>query len=122
MFVINVKNLLEGQPFQMTKQQPTVIITQMHAVASTISEIFAFLTIFSPHPFTVPVFLIPRVPHLPEVIFINVALMIIRADAWASRNGTVIQHRCRIDSCITEEKVMTHLALIITEESLAAVT
>jgi len=75
----------------MAYQQFSFIISQMHTVALTIAEVFAPGTFVLFHPRTVTVRLESRLPYFPEVVLIDVALVIVGADTATSTDGTVNQ-------------------------------
>ena len=60
-------------------------------------------------------------PHVPEAVLINVALVVVAADAETARDGAVGQHRGHVDACTAREIVVAHLALILAEEAVAAI-
>ena len=66
-----------------------VAIPQMEAVALTVSPHFAMGTLVGLHPFAVTVFLEAVLPHLPEAVLVDVALMIIASDTEAARDGAI---------------------------------
>ena len=60
-------------------------------------------------------------PHVPEAVLVDVALVVVAADAEAARDGAVGQHRGHVDACTAREIVVAHLALILAEEAVAAI-
>ena len=70
----------------MTKEQIPITVTQVHAVALAVAEPFAGGTFAGFHPRAVPVLLKPVLPHLNEIIFIYIALIIVCPYASTGRN------------------------------------
>lgn len=67
-------------------------IAQMHAVALAVAPEFAIGTCACLHPATVAIFFKAVLPHIPEIIFVDVALPEVGAYAWTSANPSVEQH------------------------------
>ena len=61
----------------------------MHSVALAIPPHLAFRALVGFHPFSVAVDLELVLPHVPKTVLIDVALMVVAADAEAARNGAV---------------------------------
>ena len=60
-------------------------------------------------------------PHVHKVILIDIALIVVGSDAGTGCDGTVGHHGTHADSSLTGEETVTHLTLVVTEESFAAV-
>ena len=91
--MVDIFNIfLLAQTFQVTEQQLAVAVTQMHAIALTISEITAKGTLVLLHPTTVTIQHITVLPHLHEVILVYVTLIVVGTDAGAGSNGAVGHH------------------------------
>ena len=70
--------------FVMAKHQVTIVVTKMHPI--TLAE-FPHITICTwsgMHPFAIPVGLELVLPHIGESVFVDVALIILAADAQAT--------------------------------------
>lgn len=93
----------------------------MHAVALAISEILAFGTVARTHPFAIAIGVELVFPHLHEVVFVDVPLMIVGADAGAGRDGAVYQHGTHCDACLTSVEMVAHFTLVVAKEALAAI-
>ena len=65
-------------------QELAIIIAEVHAVAFAVAEHFAIGTFVFLHPITMAVFLETIVPNVPETILVDVALMVVGANAGAS--------------------------------------
>lgn len=77
----------------MAEQQITVFVAQVHAVTSAITEELALAAIALAHPFAVAIRSEAIGPHLPEIVAVYVALLIVGADARTCRNRAVDKHR-----------------------------
>ena len=73
------------------------------------------------HPFPVAIDLELVLPHIPETILIDIALVVVAADAETTRNGAISQHRSDIDARAARIKVIAHLAFIFAEEAVATI-
>ena len=72
--------------------QLPVTVAQMHAVALAIAPHLAMLTLVGLHPFPVAVNLEFVLPNIPKTILIDIALMVIAADAETARNRAISQY------------------------------
>ena len=105
----------------MAEQQFPVAVAQMHAVTLTVAEIAARGAIVLLHPLTVAILLVTVLPHVHKVILIDIALIVVGSDAGTGCDGTVGHHGTYADSSLTGEETVTHLTLIVAEETFAAV-
>ena len=69
----------------MTKEQFPVTVTQVHAVALAVAEDVTLGTDTLTHPLAVAVLLIAILPHIPEIIFVDVALVVVCTNARTRR-------------------------------------
>lgn len=105
----------------MAKQQFAFVVAQVHPVPPAISEVFAFRALFVPHPFPMPVRIEFTFPYLHEIVFVDIALMIIRPDAGTSRNSSVDKNRAYCDSSLARKEMIAHFAFVVAEEPFASV-
>ena len=98
-----------------------VAVAKMHAVALAIAPHLAVGTWASLHPFPVAIYLKLVLPHLPEAVLVNVALVVVVTDAQAARYGAIGQHRSDVDARTARIVVVAHFALIFTEKAVAAI-
>ena len=105
----------------MAQYKFTVVVAQMHAVALAITEIPAVRAFPCLHPCTVTIWLIPVLPDIDEVILIYISLGEIASDAGAGGYRAVYHHRADAHARLASEHVVAHLALILPQESFAAV-
>jgi hypothetical protein len=66
----------------MTKKQLALIIAKMHSVSFTIAKEVAGSTLIFFHPVTVTEIFEAIVPHIHEIIMINISLTEIAANTW----------------------------------------
>lgn len=106
---------------QMAYQQFAFFVAQVHAVAPAIAEIVARGTFAGAHPFAVAVGEEAVFPYIHKFVLIDVALMIVGADAGARRDGAVYQYRADGDACLTTEQVVAHVSFVVAQEAFASV-
>ena len=70
----------------------------MHAVALAIAPHLAMLTLVGLHPFPVAINLEFVLPNVPKTVLVDIALMVIAADAEATRDRTVGQYGSHINA------------------------
>ena len=68
----------------------TVLSAQVHCTALTVAPDLAVCAFAGLHPFAVPVQFEAVLPQIPEIIGMDIALIVITAYAQAARYGTVI--------------------------------
>ena len=106
---------------QMAKQQLVIAVAQVHAVSLTIAEIFAVSTLACLFPLPLTVGRKPVLPDLHEVILVDVALMKVGTDTCTGTYCPIGHHTTNRNAGLTGVKQITHLALIVAQEALAAV-
>ena len=74
----------------MTKQQASVAVVQVHAPAQAVAEHRAVGAVVPAGPFPLAERDEAVLPHLPEVVAVDVALIIIRTDRGAARDGACL--------------------------------
>ena len=105
----------------MAEQESAFAIAEMHAVTLTVTEILTFGTFTIPHPFTMTVGRIAVLPHLHEVILINIPLVIVGTDTGTGSDGAVGHHRAHRHTSLTGEEATARLTLVVAEEALTAI-
>ena len=65
----------------MAEQEVTIVVAKVHAVALAVAEEVAVGTGASAHPLAVAIGLEAVLPHIHEVVAIDIALMVIATDA-----------------------------------------
>ena len=76
----------------MATQQLPVTAAQVHAVALAVAEPFAGGAFAALHPGTVAVWLEAVLPHVYEIVCVDIALAIVCTDAAAGRDGAINPH------------------------------
>ena len=94
----------------------------MHPVTLAPFPILALTTFVLFHPRPIPVGLELVCPNLPEIIFIDISLMVVRADAGASGDGSVNQDRADSHSCLAREEMVPDIAFVVPKEALTTIT
>ena len=96
--------------------------TLVHASTLAILPELAIGTWFQlAHPRTVAKHLEPLLPHLPEIVTIDVALMIVGTDTGTRRDGAIDEHRGHRDARIAMIEMWTHLPFVLTQEALTTI-
>lgn len=96
-------------------------IAQMHAIALAIAPDLAFVAFVGLHPSAVAVSFEAVLPHFIEVVGIDIALMVVAADAQASRDGAIGEYRSDADACVAAEETRTRFTFEAAKESVTAV-
>ena len=78
--------------------QLPVTIAEVHAVALAIAPHLAMLALVGLHPFPVAVNLEFVLPNVPKTVLVDIALMVVAADAEATRDRTVSQNGSHINA------------------------
>lgn len=97
-------------------------VPEVHSASPTELELpatAARLRLF--HPTAVAEDFEPRIPHIHEVVLIDVPLVVIRPDAGAGRYGTVSQDRTNADSGTAEEKLIPYFTFEVSKEALTTI-
>lgn len=93
----------------MTEQQFAVAIAEVHAIALTIAEILTVGTLVALHPTAVTIQHVTVLPHVHEVVLVDIPLIIVGTDAGAGSDGTVGHHGTHADARLTGEETVAHL-------------
>lgn len=93
----------------------------MHAVAFAEFPYFAVGAFIFSHPFTITIWFEFVFPNIPEIVFVDIALMEIATDAGARRYATVAKHRCNRQSCLASVVMVAYSAFVFAEETFASV-
>ena len=108
---------------EVTEHERTVFATKVHAVAFTIAEErTAVARLNFLHPSTVAIRLEAFVPHVPEMVAVYVALIVLSSDRGAGTDAAVYEYRCNRYAGSTLVEVVTHPALVVRKETFATVT
>ena len=78
-----IKEIPSSESVQMTEDEISVVVAQVHPVSLTVAEPPAFAALALLHPRAVAVWLETVFPYIDEIISIDVSLMVVRAYASA---------------------------------------
>ena len=81
---------------------PTVT-AQVHRATLAVTPDLALGTFIGFHPFAVTIRLEAILPYIPEIILVYIALMVVTANAKASRDGAVAENGCNACTCNATE-------------------
>lgn len=115
------KQLFPVQLPQVAKHQLALFVAQVHAVALAVAKEGAVGTQAFLHPRAVAERTVAVVPHVHEVVAIDVSLMKITPDAGAGRQRAVYQDGSHAEPGVARVEMVAHPSLVAAEESLAAV-
>ena len=121
MNLMNSRLLSLLKTMQMTKQQMPVSITQVHAVALAIAEVFAILALAVAHPFAIAIGCIAVLPNLHKVILVDVTLVVVGTYACACGYRAIGHHRAYGNAGLTAEKPAAGLAFVVAKKSFATI-
>ena len=93
----------------------------MHAIAEAIAEVLTVCALVLAHPVAVAVGKETALPDVHEVVVVDIALLVVAADAGAGGDGAVDKDGADGDTSLAGVEVVAHLSLIVAEKSLAAV-
>ena len=106
---------------EVAEQELAVAVAQVHAVTLAVAEVLAAGTLAGVHPFAMTIGGIAVLPDVHEVVLVDVALIVVCPDAGTGGNGAVGHHGTYCNASLTGEQAVTHLTLVIAEETLAAI-
>ena len=109
------------QPLQVAEEEVTVAVVQVHTVALAVAEKGTVGTHTFFHPATIAEGLEAVLPHVHEVVAVDVALVVVGTDAGAGGDRAVRQNGGDTDAGIAGVEAIAHLALVATEKALATV-
>ena len=113
--------LLPAQALVVAVEQVVVVVVEVHTIALTEFPHLAILTLAFASPLAVAERLEAVLPHLPDVVFIDIALVETRTDTRTARNCTIDLDTHDADARLTAKEIIPHLCLVATEEALAGV-
>lgn len=109
------------QPLQVAEEEVTVAVVQVHTVALAVAEKGTVGTHTFFHPATISEGLEAVLPHIHEVILVDVALVVVGTNAGTGGDRAVRQNGGDTDAGVAGIEAIAHLALVATEEALATV-
>ena len=97
------------------------LVSEVQAGAFAVAPVFALFAVTNFGPAAVAHDLVAVLPHVPNVVLVDVALDVVAAQARASRDASVAKHGRDVYAGAAEERVIASVFLITAEESFAAV-
>ena len=98
-----------------------LFVPKVQTGAFAVAPVLAGLAIADLCPAAVPHHLVTVLPHVPDVILVDVPLNVIPTQAGAGRNASVAKHRRHVHTGPTEERVIAGFLLVAAKKALAAV-
>ena len=93
----------------------------MQAGAFAVAPVLAGLAVADFSPAAVAHHLVAVLPNVPEVVFIDVPLDVVAAQARACRDASVAKHGRDVYAGAAEERIIARVFLVAAEESFAAI-
>ena len=93
----------------------------MQAGAFAVAPVFALFAVADFRPAAVAHHLVAVLPHVPEVVLVDVPLDVVAAQARACRDAAVAKYGTDVHAGAAEERVVAGVLLVTAEESFAAV-
>ena len=101
----------------MANHELAFVVAQVKAVAVAVAEETARGAVASALPRIGAVGLVAVLPDIPELVLINVALMVAGTDAGTGGNGTVGHDGAHGDAGLTEEGEVAHFAFVVAHKT-----
>ena len=102
--------------------QFAVAVAKVHPVAQAVAPHLAVGALVGLHPFAVAIDLELVLPHFPEAILIDIALVVVAAYAEAARDRAISQHRRYIDARAARIIMVAYLAFVASKEAAAKIS
>ena len=118
---VEENKMLRFDIFQLAEEQTAIVVAQVHAPTLAVTPHVAVGTGSCLFPRTVAEQLETVLPDIPEIVAVDISLMVVGTDAAASRDASVVEHGAYGDTGLAEEGTVAHVELMTAEESLAAV-
>lgn len=109
------------QPLQVAEEEVTVAVMQVHAVTLTVAKKGTVGTHTFFHPATIAEELETVLPHIHEVILVDVALVVVGTNAGTGGDRAVRQNGGDTDAGVAGIEAIAHLALVTAKEAFTAV-
>ena len=106
----------------MAHHQRIVGVVEVHSAAFAIAEKFTIGADASLCPRAVAEFLKLVVPHVPKIVFVNVALTENRPDAGTHRNVAVAHNRSHRHARLATIKIVADIVFVTSQKTFATVT
>ena len=106
----------------MAKHERSIFTAEVHTPTFAVAEEIAVVARCKfAHPLAVAVVFKAILPYLPEIIVIDIALVVLATHAGASRDAAVDEDRRYTHARSTMEEMVAYLHLIIRHKALAGV-
>ena len=89
--------------------QAAIISAEMHAIPLAEVPHITVRAWACMHPLTITIGLELILPHVGELVFIDISLMISTSDAQATGNGAIGKNGSHIDTSLTTIRTVAHL-------------
>lgn len=100
---------------EMAEHEGTVFAAEVHATTFAVAEQTAVAARREPtHPCAIAIGHETMLPHVPKVIVVDIALIVLATNAGACRYAAVDEDRCDADTCRAVEEMIAHIAFVIT--------
>ena len=97
------------------------LVAEVQAGAFAVAPVLAGLAVANFCPAAVAHHLVAVLPHVPNVVLVDVSLDVVAAQARASRDASVAKHGRDVYAGAAEERVIARVFLVAAEESFAAI-
>lgn len=105
----------------MAAEQVTLVVVEMEAGTLAVAPHLARGALVLPGPAAVAHHLETVLPHIPEIVLVDVALVHVAAHGGAAADGAVATDARHVDPAAAVEEMVAHLLLVLAEETLAGV-
>ena len=106
----------------MTDQQVAIVIVEVQAGAFAVAPDFAVFALAFLGPASVTHHLEAVLPHIPEVVLVDIALVHVAAHRGAAADSAVATYRSHLDTTAAVEEMVADTLLVGTEEALTGIT
>ena len=97
------------------------LVTEVQAGAFAVAPVLAGLAVADFCPAAVPHHLVTVLPHVPDVVLVDVSLDIVPTQAGAGRNAPVAEHRRHVHTGPTEERVIAGILFVTAQKTFTPV-
>lgn len=105
----------------MAEQQFAVVISEVHAVAFAVAPVLAVFAVIRFHPLVIAMWLEAMFPNIHEIVLVDIALLVVVADACAGTDAAIHEHRSHRYACCAAEHPVANVSFVCSEEAFASV-
>ena len=105
----------------MAGEQTPLVVVEVEAGTFAVAPHLARGALVLPGPASVTHHLEAVLPHIPEIVLVDIALVHVAAHGGAAADGAVATDAGHVDPAATVEEMVAHLLLVLAEETLAGV-